>query len=146
MPAWAAVTDADEDGLPDLEHGMDFTLFHQTSAGTSWASRCCRREPGRGLVGRDPARVDVRDHVAITVGLAELRIVDDVRRHAVAGAEPAPLAEQDHRDLGAGLLPDLVLEPHPREPRRHRRADPQAARATRLGDRIMRGARPGLVS
>lgn len=33
-PEWAAPTDMDEDGLADLEHSIDFTMFRQTTAGT----------------------------------------------------------------------------------------------------------------
>src|SRR5205823_3481697 len=96
-----------------------------------------RREPLCGLLDRRTARVNVRDHVAIAVGLAEPWIVDDVGREAVAGAEPGPLAEQDHRDLRADLLADLVLEPYAREPRGDRRADGEAARLAGPRDRIV---------
>src|SRR5262249_37911239 len=59
----------------------------------------CRDAAGGGL-GAHPAGVDVRDQVAVGVGVPGPRAVGEVRREALGGRQPGPLADEQHHHRG----------------------------------------------
>ena len=106
-------------------------------AAASAARRCAASSIGV------PRAWMLRDHVAVAVGLAAARIVDDVRatgRRRCRGPGRSP--SRIIATFALDLLADLVLEPDAREAGAHRRADREPARAARARDARRSSALP----
>ncbi len=87
--------------------------------------------------GRAPARVDVRDHLAVGVGGARGRLIDEVGRHRIGEAEAGALAADEGGGLRAAEARDLVHDLHARAAHEEGRGVSDPARRQRRDQRAV---------